>query len=130
MKTITVNFEKVNSYNSNFPNFEFPLAATQEERIKGLSGQTEMKQMAFYFNLEEEEEGRQNKEFIMPDMKFDLDLIFIDDLFTIRQISRLYANEPDAYALAPINTQYVLEVQCGFVERNSIYVGQKVYLKL
>jgi len=122
MRKVVVYFEK-----STHIKDVFDYAVTNEEKTIGLSGQDEMKQLAFYYPVKED---AQNIVFIMPDMLFDLDLIFIDSHGVIRQISRLSASEPEECAVPPFDTKYVLEVQCGFIEYRNIFVGQKVFIKL
>ncbi|MBN2518399.1 MAG: DUF192 domain-containing protein [Candidatus Altiarchaeota archaeon] len=71
--------------------------------------------------------------FWMRDMMFPLDLIWIDEEFQVVQISEdLQPCSSDSCQIYRSNEliQYVLEVNAGFIDENSIRVGDHVELKL
>lgn len=80
-------------------------ARTEEERIKGLQGVTELKDdegMLFFF------EEPQTVGFWMKDTKIPLDIIFIDDDM---EVISIYQGEPESEAIAEEDgVRFVLEV--------------------
>lgn len=80
-------------------------ARTEEERIKGLQGVTEMKDdegMLFFF------EEPQTVGFWMKDTKIPLDIIFIDDDM---EVISIYQGEPESETIAEEDgVRFVLEV--------------------
>ena len=102
------------------------LAASSQSRYRGLSGRSGLCQdcgMLFYFPEPEVQI------FVMREMKFPLDIIFIAH----GQIESLAANLPpegvdykNQYrSRGPVD--YVLEVKAGYAAQNNIKVGDKVY---
>jgi hypothetical protein len=91
------------------------------ERTKGLSGREYLAEdtgVLFVF----EEPDRYG--FWMKEMKFDLDIVWMDQNFKIVHIEE--ALTPDTYPQIfepESDTQYVLEVNSGFVEKNKLEVG-------
>lgn len=80
-------------------------ARTEEERIKGLQGVTELKDdegMLFFF------EEPQTVGFWMKDTKIPLDIIFIDDDM---EVISIYQGEPESETIAEEDgVRFVLEV--------------------
>lgn len=80
-------------------------ARTEEERIKGLQGVTELKDdegMLFFF------EEPQTVDFWMKDTKIPLDIIFIDDDM---EVISIYQGEPESETIAEEDgVRFVLEV--------------------
>ncbi len=80
-------------------------ARTEEERIKGLQGVTELKEdegMLFFFD------EPQTVDFWMKDTKVPLDIIFIDEDM---EVISIYKGEPESTRMAEEdNVKFVLEV--------------------
>lgn len=107
------------------------IAHTPEEKSKGLSGRASLSKnegMLFVF----EQEGFPS--FWMKDMLISIDIIWIlnDSIVDIHK--NIPAPEPESpHSNLPLYTpekptNYVLEVNAGFVDRNNINIGDKVYL--
>lgn len=83
-------------------------ARTEEERIKGLQGVTELKEdegMLFFFD------EPQTVDFWMKDTKIPLDIIFIDEDM---EVISIYEGEPESTTMAEEdNVKFVLEVNQG-----------------
>jgi len=110
---------------------EVEIADTPEKRTKGLSGRDSLDQnkgMLFVFPK------GSNATFWMKDMKFDLDIFWIRDAKVVKidkNTKAQKAGTPDDkltlyHSEGPID--YVLEVNSGFADKNSIKVGDKVEL--
>ena len=105
--------------------FVVEVADDSEERFKGLSGRNglaEREGMLFIFDAP----GQYT--FVMREMKFSLDLIWIDKN---RMISEITSNvSPDTYpeeSFSPSNPiKYVLEVNSGTATREGWAVGDRV----
>ena len=105
------------------------VAKTAEEKARGLSGRLKLNEnegMLFIFDQ------KSQPPFWMFDMNFPLDIIWISDDVIVdidKNVPIPKPNTPD-YQLPlytpekPIN--YVLEVNAGFCEKNSIEVGDSV----
>jgi len=100
------------------------IANTAESRTRGLSGRNgllENEGTLFVF----EKEGRYS--FWMKDMKFPIDIIWIDKDGTIVYIKE--NAEPDSYPetfIPDAPAQYVLEVNKNFISEYGISAGDKV----
>ncbi len=103
------------------------IADSPEERQQGLSGRDKLPNnqgMLFIF----ESEGLYN--FWMKDMKFPIDIVWIDSSGRI-----IYLKEnigPDTYPelFSPDKpARYVLEVNAGWVAKNSIAIGNTLHFK-
>ena len=103
---------------------EAELADTPASRELGLSGRVSMNDdegMLFAFD----KPGRYG--FWMKDMKFPLDIIWINENGVIVSIER--GLTPESYPKTFINqseASYVLEVNAGLAERFGLYLGRKV----
>lgn len=104
------------------------LANTDEKRRHGLSardGLPEGSGMLFVFD------NKGKPEFWMKDMKFAIDIIWIDDTKVVG-VERNARPEPGvsdvdlARYIPPTTINYVLEVPAGFSEKNGIDVGSGV----
>ena len=113
------------------------VADTDEKRQEGLSGQKKLNDeqgMIFIFNTES------HPAFWMIDMKFDLDLIWIDK----NKITGITPNVPKPDACnedrktclrklplyyPPSVVDEVLEVNSGWAEKNNVKVGDEIILK-
>ena len=103
---------------------EVEMVDTPASRELGLSGRTKMgddEGMLFVFDVP----GRYG--FWMKDMKFPLDIIWINQNGVIVNIERNLA--PDSYPKAYTNqadASYVLEINAGMSEKFSLYLGSKI----
>jgi uncharacterized membrane protein (UPF0127 family) len=103
---------------------EVLLAETPEAQQQGLSGKAALKPnegMLFLF------EDPQIQGFWMKDMRFSIDIIWIDKNWQIAGISPNLS--PDSYPevfYSPQEVQYVLEVPAGFSTRENLSVGQAI----
>ena len=101
------------------------VADTESKRQLGLmfrEGLAENQGMLFVF----EEEGRHS--FWMKNMKFPLDIIWIDEDWRVVQIKTNVQPCKDSCEsiTAQAKAKYVLEVNAGFAGRNKIKIGGKV----
>lgn len=103
------------------------LAITGEQKMQGLSGKTglgEDEGMLFVFDTV----GKYT--FWMKDMKFPIDIIWIDgDLADLRVVYIEKNAKPESYPdvfSGTVDSRYVLEVNAGFSEKNNLKVGDKV----
>lgn len=100
---------------------------TPEERTMGLSGRESLEEgtgMLFIF------ETPGNYGFWMKDMKFPIDIIWIDDTQRVIGVEKNAA--PESYPkifYPPREVKYVLEVPAGFSNTHSIDIGQRVSLE-
>lgn len=100
------------------------IADTQEERTRGLSSRPSLSQeegMLFVF----EDEGKHS--FWMKDMRFPLDILWIDKEKRVVEITLNVS--PDSYPgrlIPSVPVLYVLEVNAGWTERNGIRIGDKM----
>jgi uncharacterized membrane protein (UPF0127 family) len=107
------------------------ISVTDEQRAKGLSvkdGLTENEAMLFVFDNEAEHT------FWMKDMKFPIDIIWIDSDKTIVHIE--HNLQPCGYGvLCPTykpgqDSLYVLETVSGFAEKHDVVQGTRVQFEL
>ncbi|OIP58041.1 MAG: hypothetical protein COX79_03375 [Candidatus Levybacteria bacterium CG_4_10_14_0_2_um_filter_36_16] len=110
--------------------FNLSVARSDKDRIKGLSGKDSLEQntgMLFVFNKKD------YYSFWMKDMKFPIDIIFIDDstvvdLFENTLPPQNINSELSVYKpKSPGN--YVLEVNGGTASKNNLKIGDKIELK-
>ena len=100
------------------------LARTEEERVLGLSGSSSLPKdtgMLFIF------EASDMHGFWMKDMQYPIDIIWIDDTFSI--VSLKENASPDEYPqvyFPETKARYVLEVKAGFIKEAQVAKGQKV----
>ena len=100
------------------------LAKTDEERFKGLSGRESMRfdhGMMFVFDSAEKHP------FVMRDMLFDLDFIFIKDGRVV-DIAKNVAREFPGNVVGGTEYDRVLEVNAGWARRHGIRIGDSVIL--
>ena len=104
------------------------VAKTNDERAKGLSNRTSLADksgMVFVFNKDTK------PVFWMKDTKIPLDMIWINDDkitkidFNVQPEPNVADNRLKRYS-APSATDYVLEVNGGFSEKNGIKAGQTI----
>ena len=107
---------------------EVELAQTEVERYQGLSNRKTLDQnngMLFVFD------GYYIPTFVMRDMLFSIDIIWIKDDMVVGFEKNMPRSEldKDLIAYQPKNfINYVLEVNAGFVEQNNIKIGDKVVI--
>lgn len=103
------------------------VANTPELRQKGLSGRLALPEgsgMLFVFS-EPSIEG-----FWMPDMHFSIDIIWLDQAFTVVHSKENATPEsyPEVFA-PPVPASYVLEVPTGFVRKFGIKNGMSAHIE-
>lgn len=98
------------------------VADEEEERYQGLSGVEELADdqgLLFVF----ENVGR--PAFVMREMEFDLDFIFINDDQVV-DLAKNVAYEYQGEIRGATDYDQVLEVKAGFIDRNKIEIGDEV----
>jgi uncharacterized membrane protein (UPF0127 family) len=96
-------------------------ATTESQRVKGLSGRDNLPAnsgLLFVY------ERPNNQCFWMKDMKFSIDMVFVD---SNKRIIKIYdAVEPSTYpkTFCADNAQYVLEFNAGFAQSKGLSIGQ------
>ncbi|HEY4510512.1 MAG TPA: DUF192 domain-containing protein [Candidatus Paceibacterota bacterium] len=105
---------------------EVEVADTKEKREKGLSGRDSLEGghgMLFVFNTEG------IYPFWMKNMKFPLDIIWIDSSYRVVGVTSDVRPESYPETFSPNKpAKYVLEVKSGFARENNIKVGSLVSL--
>ncbi|MDA2935867.1 DUF192 domain-containing protein [Patescibacteria group bacterium AH-259-L05] len=100
------------------------LAQTLKEKAQGLSGRDlldENQGMLFVYDVQD------LYSFWMEDMKFPLDIIWIDKGYTIIDLHTNVLPDSFPQTFQPKNpAQYVLEVNAGFCEKHNITIGDTV----
>ncbi len=105
---------------------EVEIASTSVERARGLMFRAGLKEnhgMWFIFNNDK------RKTFWMKNVRFPIDIIFIDKDFIIQKIWRSVPpckEEPCAVYSSGTAVRYVLEVASGFCEKNGVLENQRV----
>ncbi len=99
---------------------------TEEKRMRGLSGRDALSPDSGLFFVFEKPEI---VSIWMKDMKFPIDIIWIDENLHVIYIKEKATPEsfPEIFN-PPSEAMYVLEVNAGFVEKNKIEVGDRVVL--
>lgn len=101
--------------------FEIDVALTPEDRSRGLSGREGMKDNEGMFFIFEKAEFQN---FWMKDMKFPIDIIWMDARFQVIDITKNLS--PQTYPKTFTSrspAKYVLEINAGVSEKNNIIVG-------
>lgn len=104
------------------------VAQSSSQRRRGLSGRESLAPdhgMLFVMPTEE------RHSFWMKDMKFPIDMIWIDERGTIVDI--LHDVTPDSYPTlfrSTVPVQFILETKSGFSKKNSIDIGDFVVLPM
>lgn len=103
------------------------VADTYERHYKGLSGTDKLCGncgMLFIFG------DKQAREFVMRDMNYPLDIIWIDDDKVIKIDEDLPPEgwNPKTIYSSGIPVNYVLEVNAGFCRKHDITVGKRVVI--
>jgi uncharacterized membrane protein (UPF0127 family) len=99
-------------------------ANTYTARINGLSGREGLDERAgMIFEFMDED----YHEFWMKDMKFPIDIIWLDKDFKVVDIKRDARPESYPESFSPKEkSKYVIEVVSGFADRHEVSIGQKV----
>ena len=119
-----LNFEDTTYINIAGKNIKAEIVDSDEERNKGLGGRKSIGKdegMLFIFPTPA------NYSFWMKDMRFPIDIIWIDENKKISAISENVS--PDTYPTSFSSSEpvkYVLEVNAGWVDRNGLKMGEKV----
>ena len=104
-------------------NISLEIADTQEKRVQGLSGRESLNGgLLFVFD----ESSKQNC-FWMKDMKFSIDMVWLDESKKIVTIAENVS--PDTYPriFCPnVSARYGLEVEAGKAEELGILTGEKL----
>ena len=118
------NIENIKIVKINNVVLNIEVADTDEERTQGLSGREKLEEgtgMLFVF----EKEGYYG--IWMKDMKFSIDIIWLDKNKKIVQIEKNVSPETYPRVFQPFNLNlYVLEVSVGFLSKNNIKIGDFV----
>jgi uncharacterized membrane protein (UPF0127 family) len=107
------------------------IADSQEERSRGLSGRESLGEeegMLFIFP------ELSQRSFRMKDMRFPLDMIFINEGKVVEIVRGVPApskgeDGSEIRVASKTEAQWVLEVNSGWVERNGIQLGDEVVLE-
>jgi len=103
--------------------FSLLVADTDAERTQGLSGRDDLsKNMAMLFVFPEPSEQCM----WMKDMKFSLDMVWLDSSKKIVKIAEAVAPETYPKAFCADNTKYVLEFNSGVAQENNLKIGQNL----
>jgi len=104
--------------------YEVLIAETTQELERGLSGVSSLSPSSGMFFIFQ---TSAKYSFWMKDMKFPIDIIWIDDSLHVVFIKESVSPEtyPDTFA-PPSSARYVLEVSAGEVGKNKIKVGDSV----
>lgn len=118
--------KKIEAVNLAGQNIKVELATTIEEQHIGLSDRENLREdagMLFVFSKAEQHH------FWMKDMKFAIDIIWIDEDLNVVYIKENATPQdfPNTYG-PDVACKYVLEVNAGFVEKYNLKVGDKVEL--
>lgn len=110
-------------------NISLTVVDTDETRELGLGGRVSLPEdeaMLFVF------ETPDIYEFWMKDMKFAIDIIWLDNDFNVVHIASNATPEsyPDTTFSPESESLYVLETNAGFAEKNAIKVGTKLNIDL
>lgn len=100
------------------------VARTPAERVKGLSGREAMQTnegLLFVF------EKNDTHAIWMKDMRFPIDIIWIDELFSVVDVAEnvLPSSFPEIFKPKQ-SAKFVLEVNAGWVAHNNVRLGDKV----
>jgi uncharacterized membrane protein (UPF0127 family) len=112
-------------------NYEIFLTENEEDMKKGLSAFEDIKDsqgMLFEFEIED------FHSFWMKDMKFDIDMIFLDKEMKVVHIFEnvrkdTYKNQNDYKIFIPkLKSKYVIEIKSGEVKKNKLKLGDIIKL--
>lgn len=115
-----------NNFSIGGTHLKIEIADTDEERTLGLSHRDSLAADSGLFFVFEKP---RNVGIWMKDMKFSIDIIWIDENLRVIHVKEKAAPQsfPEIF-VAPQHALYVLEVNAGFVEKNKIKVGDIVTL--
>lgn len=105
--------------------FEVERADTNEKRMKGLSGRSGLggnHAMLFVFETPEE------VCMWMKDMRFSIDMLWLDDTSTIKKIKENVAPQTYPKAFCSNDTKYVLEIDAGLAKKTGVKIGDRLEL--
>lgn len=111
--------------------FTVDLAKSEKEKMTGLSGRNSIDEnsgMLFIFSKKD------TYSFWMKDMKFPIDIIFIDSDKVVDVIQNATIPTTKNVALLPIYkgtspSNYILEIKAGAAQKYKIKIGDKVTIK-
>ena len=97
--------------------------ASRQRGLSGIAGLADDEGMLFIF----EEDGLYS--FWMHEMRFSIDILWIDSEGTVVHLEKDLAPETYPQSFTPLSpARYVLEVAAGFSEAHGIHVGSRVIL--
>jgi uncharacterized membrane protein (UPF0127 family) len=102
---------------------DFEIADSNRERIKGLSDRVSLPEntgLLFVF------ENPAEQCIWMKDMRFPIDIIWLDENKTIRKIEQNVSPDTFPATFCFENTNYVLELNAGKVESSGLKLGQEL----
>lgn len=130
---LTIKFSNIEGGDKKFVNVKIrniivksEVSDTPDKRYRGLSGRESLKEgmgMLFIFN------EYIKSSFVMRDMKFSIDMIWIRDnnVVDISENLPLPKNNAPLIEYSPKSeVNRVIEVEAGFVNKNQIHIGDKV----
>lgn len=104
------------------------IADSYSKQFFGLSKQTDVDKMLFTYNSES------SRKIAMRNMKFGLDILFIDADYTIQQIESLH--KPTSrfeyyltYDIIKHDAQYVIEMPYGWCSENTVTEGDTISIE-
>ena len=103
------------------------IAATEEARIKGLSGRTELRTSGMLFVFDTSDYHG----IWMKNMKFPIDIIWIDESLTVVKVDK--GVRPDSYPKTfrpPVPVRYIIETKEHYTDTFIIVAGDNVRLPL
>ncbi len=110
-------------------NYEIFVTQTEDEKITGLAAFDDIKDnQGMLFEFPEEN----YYSFWMKDMKFDIDIIFLDQDKKVIQIfeniqKTSYVDEKNYKTYLPrLKSKYVIEIKSGEVKKNSLQIGNVI----
>jgi uncharacterized membrane protein (UPF0127 family) len=113
--------EKENNF---LKSYNFLLADTLEKRIQGLSGRDSFPpKTVMFFDFEKKDDCG----IWMKDMKFSLDLLWLDDEFRVIDFKENISPSTFPEVFLPKSPcRYLIEAQEGFIKENAIQKGDKI----
>ena len=120
-----VPYDQVSLWIDNEKVLVLELVNTPESRQLGLSGRELLELgsgMLFFFDMSDKHG------IWMKDMNFAIDIVWIDENYKIVDIKKNARPESFPEVFVPkTSSKYVLEVNTGFLEKNDIEIGERIF---